>query len=361
MSDPHLFHFSEDPTIQIFEPRPVRVAAERPPGQDWLNGPLVWAIDAWHQPMYYFPRDCPRVLLWKTPATTAADLDHWWRGDRARLMQAHVEAAWLERLRTTPIYRYVFAPDDFEPLADAGMCVARTAVRPLALEPVGDLLAAMSRADVELQVMDDLLPLKGVWESSVYASGIRLRNAAGWTEPVWPQGRPRIALRTERLTLRPFEIGDAERLVEIVSNWNVARMLRLLPWPLSLENQRAWLATHAPEWRAGIAYRFAIIREGRLIGCADLDEVEGGQCEIGYWLEEGAWGRGLASEAAGAVIDFAARSLGLTRLKSGHAADNPASGHVLEKLGFVPIDEVSVWSNPRQCEIRLVRYARKLA
>ena len=175
-----VFHFSEDPTITAFEPRPVRVPAERPPGLDWLNGPLVWAIDAWHAPMYYFPRDCPRILLWRKPGSTEADLARWWRGDRARRMQAHVEAAWMERLRTTPIYRYAFAPDAFEALQDAGMCVARRTVRPLAVEPVGNLLAALARADVELHILADLLSLKGVWESTLHASGIRLRNAAGW-------------------------------------------------------------------------------------------------------------------------------------------------------------------------------------
>ena len=105
MGDPRLFHFSEDPAIKVFEPRPVAVPAERPPGQEWLNGPLVWAIDDWHSPMYFFPRDCPRVLLWRRPGATDADLARWWRGDRARRMQAHIEAAWLERLRTTRIYR----------------------------------------------------------------------------------------------------------------------------------------------------------------------------------------------------------------------------------------------------------------
>jgi hypothetical protein len=46
-----LFHFSDDPTIEIFTPRPVLVASKRPPGREWLNDPLAWAIDAWHQPM----------------------------------------------------------------------------------------------------------------------------------------------------------------------------------------------------------------------------------------------------------------------------------------------------------------------
>lgn len=186
MSDPHLYHFSEDPSIDRFEPRPLRVPAERPPGRDWLNGPLVWAIDAWHAPMYFFPRDCPRILLWRTPRTTAADLERWWRGDPDRRMLAHVEEAWLDRLRSTPIYRYAFAADGFEDLGDAGMWVSRKAVRPLSVEPVDDLVAALAAADVELRVMPHLLPLKGVWDSSLHASGVRLRNAQRWGEPGWP-------------------------------------------------------------------------------------------------------------------------------------------------------------------------------
>ena len=186
MSDPHLFHFSEDPAIAVFEPRPVRVPAERPPGRDWLNGPLVWAIDALRQPMYFFPRDCPRVMLWRKPETTAADLKRWWRGDPRRRMLAHIEASWLERVKTTPIYRYRFDADGFEDLDEAGMWVARTVQTPLDVEPVGDLLAALEAANVELRVLPDLLSLKGVWESSLHASGIRLRNATGWNEPGWP-------------------------------------------------------------------------------------------------------------------------------------------------------------------------------
>jgi len=41
---------SDDPAIGYFEPRPVRIPSTRPEGREWLNGPLVWAIDEWHQP-----------------------------------------------------------------------------------------------------------------------------------------------------------------------------------------------------------------------------------------------------------------------------------------------------------------------
>ena len=180
MSDPHLFHFSEDPAIACFEPRPVRVPAERGPGRGWLNGPLVWAIDDWHQPMYFFPRDCPRILLWRKPATTEQDLARWWRGGAERRMLAHIEEAWLERMNTTPVYRYFFEAGPFEDIGEVGMWVSRMAVEPIAVEPVGDLLSSLQAANVELRVMPDLLPLRGVWDSTLHASGIRLRNAAGW-------------------------------------------------------------------------------------------------------------------------------------------------------------------------------------
>jgi len=235
--------------------------------------------------------------------------------------------------------------------------VSRTTVRPLSVEPVGDLEAAMAAADVELHVMADLLPLKGVWESSLHASGIRLRNAEGWGEPDWPHSRPRLTMRTERLVLRPFEVSDAQRVLKIQQNWNVTRMLRMAPWPQTLELTRGWLASHLEEWRAGTGYRFALVRAGTIIGCADVDEIEGGEGVIGYWLDEAAWGQGFATEAARAIVEFAFGRVGLHRLRSGHAFDNPASGLVLRKLGFEPLGATRVWSRPRGEEIVGLTYA----
>ena len=177
-----LFHFSDDPGIERFEPRPVLVPSARAPGRDWLNGPLVWAIDDWHQPMYLFPRDCPRILLWPRPETTAEDRELWWGGSTCRMI-AHVEEAWLERLSSGAVIRYEFPIDTFESLDDAGMWVSRRAVTPLAVAEIGDLPCALRDQGVELRVMESLTPLRDVWSSSLHASGIRLRNARGWLPP----------------------------------------------------------------------------------------------------------------------------------------------------------------------------------
>ncbi|MDP2011876.1 MAG: hypothetical protein Q8K11_17015 [Phenylobacterium sp.] len=174
-----LFHFSDDPGIECFVPRPVRVPSTRPPGRDWLNGPLVWAIDEVTQPLYFFPRDCPRIVLWEGPTTTEEDRARWFGSSDARMI-AHVEWAWFERLRSEPLYRYELPVEGFEDLADAGMWVARHAVRPLSVETLDDLPAMMAAHGVELRLMASLVPLRDVWSTSLHASGVRLRHAQGW-------------------------------------------------------------------------------------------------------------------------------------------------------------------------------------
>ena len=61
-----------------------------------------------------------------------------------------------------------------------------------------------------------------------------------------------------------------------------------------------------------------------------------GGVELGYWIARRHWGRGIATEASRALLDIA-RTLRLPRLQASHFLDNPASGRVLEKLGFEPV------------------------
>lgn len=159
------------------------------------------------------------------------------------------------------------------------------------------------------------------------------------------------SIRTPRLTLRRMTAADAPRVHEIQSNWNVTRMLRMASFPPTLDEIHRWLAGHEDEWLSGTAYRFALVADERVIGCADVDEIASDSGDLGYWLDEAYWGRGLAGEAAGAVRDFALGTVGLKRLLSGHAADNPASGRILTKLGFRWIGDATTWSRSRQEQI----------
>ena len=86
-----LFHFSNDSAIATFVLRSVLVPSKRAPGMEWLNGPLVWAIEERVDFMYLFPRDCPRILTWATEQTNNADKAKWLGGYRG--------AAYIERER----------------------------------------------------------------------------------------------------------------------------------------------------------------------------------------------------------------------------------------------------------------------
>jgi hypothetical protein len=165
-----LYHFSEDPDIRTFEPRTGR-----------LPEAYVWAIDEWHAPMYYFPRDCPRACFWPGQQTSSDDRERWFGGIDAKMVIA-VEAAWLDRIRSTKLYRYTL-PDNGFALHDAtaGHWVNRNPVNPLGVEPVGDLLTALRASDVELRITPSLRDLwSRVIASTLEFSGTRLRNAQRW-------------------------------------------------------------------------------------------------------------------------------------------------------------------------------------
>lgn len=170
-----LYHFSEEPDIAVFYPRPPLA---RPDVE-----PMVWAIDEARAPMYCFPRECPRACFWPGTRTTDEDRERWFGGVTARMVIA-IESVWLERLRTTTLYRYVMPAATFTPNDEtAGHFVSRDSVVPLSVEPVGDLLAALIASDVELRITPRLPELwRLVIASTLDFSGTRLRNAEGYAE-----------------------------------------------------------------------------------------------------------------------------------------------------------------------------------
>jgi len=144
-------------------------------------------------------------------------------------------------------------------------------------------------------------------------------------------------LTTDRLTLRPFVQTDARAVQALCGNWNVARMLAVVPHPYPDGLAEDWIAGQADKRARGEEYVFAIEHDGEVIGAVGLERRSHTRrdiYEIGYWIAEEWWGQGLASEAAGRVVRYAFDELGVTRLTSGHFDENPASGKVLAKCGF---------------------------
>ncbi len=143
-----------------------------------------------------------------------------------------------------------------------------------------------------------------------------------------------LILETERLVLRSPTASDAGAIVAGVGDFEVARNLARVPHPYTQDDAEAFLA------RVGVTTDLVLgitLKSGAAyIGGCGAHACGDGAYEIGYWLARPYWGFGYASEAARAVVSYAFRELGATYLTAGWFDDNPNSGRVLQKLGFLP-------------------------
>jgi RimJ/RimL family protein N-acetyltransferase len=136
-------------------------------------------------------------------------------------------------------------------------------------------------------------------------------------------------LETERLILRAPCHGDVKAIAALANDRRVAENLARMPHPYGIADAEQFLAAV----NSGGEICFAIMRDGKLIGLCGIDPRDNAP-ELGYWLGVAHWGRGYATEAARAVIDYAFGELDHAALQSGARVSNPASRRVLEKCGF---------------------------
>jgi RimJ/RimL family protein N-acetyltransferase len=142
-------------------------------------------------------------------------------------------------------------------------------------------------------------------------------------------------LQTERLTLRPLRAADAAAITLYAGDFDVARMTTSIPHPFALDDAEGFIARMA---RADPARELVLAIEHRrngLIGVLGFHPNPDGATEIGYWLGRPFWGAGCMTEAAAAALAWVRKSWNRRFLASGHFADNPASGAVLIKTGFL--------------------------
>ncbi len=135
--------------------------------------------------------------------------------------------------------------------------------------------------------------------------------------------------------IRPWSASDLGSLVENANNRAVWLNLRdLFPFPYREEDGRRWLAyvaglepvTHFAIQRGGVAVGGVGVVPGK-----DVERISG---EVGYWLGEAHWGKGLATAALRELVTYTFVTLGLRRVFAVPFARNLASVRVLEKAGF---------------------------
>jgi RimJ/RimL family protein N-acetyltransferase len=179
-------------------------------------------------------------------------------------------------------------------------------------------------------------------------------------------------IRTGRLTLRRPEARDCEAIASALGNHNVARMLVPVPQPYHRDDAEDWLAginaDGKPDWVFAITLgglRRLLLNglepvandDDRLIGVVGIHwhgrhGQEGWQ--LGYWLDEPHWGKGIMTEAVNAVIARFLHSFMGETIFSGAIAENAASLRIQKKLGFDITGVEDVFCVSRAEQVRLI-------
>ena len=138
-------------------------------------------------------------------------------------------------------------------------------------------------------------------------------------------------ITTKRLVLRAPIRGDVPDLVRLADNKAIADMLARLPHPYTRADAIGFIEiiVQRPDERI-----YAITQNERLIGVIGFSFAEGKLPDLGYWLGEEYWGKGLMTEAARALVDAAHRTPHFERIGARALASNDGSIRVLEKVGF---------------------------
>lgn len=145
-----------------------------------------------------------------------------------------------------------------------------------------------------------------------------------------------MRIETERLLLRPFEKGDVDDSLEYRNDPEFAQFLPHIPQPFTRSDAEQFVHVNMTE-PFDVSPTFAVVLDGKVIGTVNLEiDPVSRTAMIGYGIGRVYWGRGLAVEAARAVINWAFETLEMESIWASTSLENARSQRVLEKLGMSP-------------------------
>ena len=178
-----------------------------------------------------------------------------------------------------------------------------------------------------------------------------------------PSSVPEPIFTLSKSHLRYLHSSDAERLAEIANNPNVSKYLRnIFPYPYTRADADKWLqkaATQVPRTQFSICANTTDEhgQAGDVIGGVGLargSDVHSRTWELGYWLAEPYWGRGIVTEAARMMTNWGFETLGedCQRIYGGAMGENEASARILQKVGFTYEGRLraSIWKHGKNSD-----------
>lgn len=144
-----------------------------------------------------------------------------------------------------------------------------------------------------------------------------------------------MEIKCSKSVLRPWRIEDSQSLCQYANNSRVSENLRdIFPFPYNIKDAEFFINNIASATNNLI---LAIEVEGKAVGSIGIlpqTDIYRKNAELGYWLGEPFWGRGITTEAVMAIVDYSFQYFDIQRIYATVFERNLASIRVLEKCGF---------------------------
>lgn len=138
-----------------------------------------------------------------------------------------------------------------------------------------------------------------------------------------------------QISLRPWHIGDLDVLVSLANNKNIAQyMADVFPYPYTTENGKTFIDFANSKNNSSI---FAIVVNNEIVGSIGLHmqtDILRKNAEIGYWLAEKYWGKGIMTKVIEQSVNYGFTNLDIVRIFARIYGTNKASQKVIEKANF---------------------------
>jgi len=147
-------------------------------------------------------------------------------------------------------------------------------------------------------------------------------------------------IETKRLMLRHVTLADVDVIQACIHDPRIYEKVASIPPDQPRQVTIDWISTHADGRKAKTDYVYAITSQDKFLGLIGFHRGSiSGLFDLGFWVSPEGWGKGYATEAATALLSHLEARMGAQKTTAGYFTDNPASGRVLEKLGYIRMGE----------------------
>ncbi len=151
-------------------------------------------------------------------------------------------------------------------------------------------------------------------------------------------------LESNRLILSDLKADDIKDIVKYASNKNISDTTLNIPFPYSEKDAIYWINLSNQGFQNGTSVIFGIRlkKDKKFVGGIGLGiDKKHHRAEMGFWVAEKFWGKGIATEASALMIKYGFNKLKLNKITSSHFRSNPASGKVMLKNGMTKEGELN--------------------